>query len=137
VPLQVDSKSRLSIGELAKRVGVRASAIRYYESIGVLPRAARMNGRRTYEPSEVERLRRIRLAQQAGFELTEIQSLERGLGKGSPPAAWRRLAATKLGEIDARVRRLEEMRGMLNAMLRCECESVAACPILTSSKAGR
>lgn len=131
MPLQVDLKSSLSIGELAQRVGLRTSAIRYYEEIGLLPAAERHGGRRVYDADSVERLRRIRLAQEAGFSLEEVKLLERGLDAAeSAPQRWRRLAAEKLREVDAQLQRLRDMRALLHDALRCECTSMRACPLL-------
>lgn len=112
-----------------------ASAIRYYERIGLLPKAERASGRRVYAAETLERLRRIQLAQSSGFQLDEIKSLERGLNKEGPrPETWRRLAAAKLKEVDEQVRKLTEMRALLHETLRCECDSLAACPILLRTK---
>ncbi len=57
----------LTIGEVARRAGVRTSTLRYYESIGLLPAARRVNGRRRYAPAALRMLAVIHLAQQAGF----------------------------------------------------------------------
>jgi MerR family redox-sensitive transcriptional activator SoxR len=131
MPLQVDLKSSLSIGELAQRAGLRASAIRYYESIGLLPPAARQGGRRVYDGQALERLRRIALAQQVGFSLDEVKLLEQGLEREEPaPQRWRRLAAVKLRDVDAQLARLREMRTLLHEALSCQCTSMAACPLL-------
>src|SRR5262249_17982863 len=61
----------LGIGELAKLTGKRASAIRYYEQIGLLPRPARMDGRRRYHPGVVRTLAVIETGQRAGLALEE------------------------------------------------------------------
>ena len=62
----------LTIGEVARRAGIRTSAIRYYESVGLLPAPPRMSGRRRYDPSIVQRLAVLHLAQEAGFTMAEI-----------------------------------------------------------------
>jgi MerR family transcriptional regulator, redox-sensitive transcriptional activator SoxR len=120
---------------LARRAGIAASAIRYYERIGLLPKAERVSGRRVYTAETLERLRRIHLAQRAGFQLDEIRLLERGLHKEGPrPETWRKLAAAKLKEVDEQVQKLTEMRALLHETLRCQCDSLAACPILLRAK---
>ena len=62
----------LTISEVARRSGVRATTIRYYESINVLPEPRRANGRRRYEPAILDRLAFIHVAQRLGFSLNEI-----------------------------------------------------------------
>jgi MerR family redox-sensitive transcriptional activator SoxR len=135
MPLQVDLKSSLSIGELAQAARVRASAIRYYEDIGLLPVAERQGGRRVYGREALERLRRIALAQAAGFSLEEVKLLERGLEEGeSAPQRWRRLAALKLREVDAQLERLRQVRALLHQALRCECTAMGACPLVAEER---
>ena len=86
----------LSIGEVASRAGVRASSIRYYESVGVLPEPVRESGRRRYGPDAVDRLRAIAVAQQAGFSLDEISELLDGSEGGEVSGRLRELAKRKL-----------------------------------------
>ena len=62
----------LAIGDVARRAGIRPSALRYYESIGLLPQPRRVNGRRRYDESTVRMLKLIQLAQGAGFTVAEI-----------------------------------------------------------------
>jgi DNA-binding transcriptional MerR regulator len=67
---------RMRIGEVAKRSGLSATTVRYYEDIGLLPQPARAaNGYRDYEPEAVERLRFVRDAQDSGLTLAEISSI--------------------------------------------------------------
>ena len=82
----------LTIGQVASRTGLRASAIRYYESRGLLPKASRIGGKRVYEGLVLERLAIIELAKTAGFHLDEIRAtlvrtLDRTAGRraGRPP----------------------------------------------------
>src|SRR6185312_2833534 len=76
----------LTIGAVARRAGVAASAIRYYETIGLLPTPIRLkNGQRRYEAPTVQRLRVIERAQQAGFTLGEIRELFFGFAAGTHP----------------------------------------------------
>jgi len=72
----------LSIGEVARQAGIRASAIRYYEQAGLLPAPRRRGGQRRYEPDVVDRLALIAFAQQAGFTISEIRTLFRGVRRG-------------------------------------------------------
>src|SRR6266581_1760776 len=100
----------LTIGEVAKRAGIRASAIRYYESVEVLPAPSRINGRRRYDSRVLERLAVIQIAQQAGFTVAEIRTLFNGFAAETPASArWEALAQQKLVEVDAVMRRAQAM----------------------------
>ena len=69
----------LSIGNVSARAGVRASAIRYYERLGLLPEPERAGGRRRYDESILEWLSLIALARESGFTIGEIKQLVRAL----------------------------------------------------------
>ena len=92
MPVKVDLMSSLSIGEVARRSGKAASAIRYYESIGLLPPARRENGRRFFPEDTVRTLHVIDTARGAGLTLDEIATLLAG-GDSLRAIAARRLAA--------------------------------------------
>jgi MerR family redox-sensitive transcriptional activator SoxR len=76
----------LTISEVARRVGLRPSAIRYYEQIGVLPAAHRVSGQRRYEEAALYRLAVLQRARQIGFTLDEIRQLFFGFRNGTPPS---------------------------------------------------
>jgi MerR family transcriptional regulator, redox-sensitive transcriptional activator SoxR len=67
--------AQLSISEVARMVGLRPSAIRYYEQIGLLPSAKRIRRQRRYDPAAVSRLVVIQRARQNGFTLDEVREL--------------------------------------------------------------
>ena len=118
----------LTIGEVARQVGLRTSALRYYETAGVLPPPARVNGRRRYTSDTVRLLRTVRFAQDAGFSVAEIRTLFHGFGAHVPPAArWRKLADRKLAELDALTHRIERMRRALLAAKECGCVRMEDC----------
>ena len=73
----------LTIGEVARQAGIRPSALRYYESIGLLPVPRRVNGRRRYDPAIVQQLTVLQVARQAGFTIAEIQTLFHEIGRAS------------------------------------------------------
>lgn len=117
-----------AIGDVAARSGVPASTIRYYEQISLLPAAERVNGRRRYDESVLQKLGVIRLAQQAGYTIAEIQMLLNDFPAGTPPSErWRVLARQKLGELDELMRSIQEMKGLLERILECECETLEEC----------
>jgi MerR family redox-sensitive transcriptional activator SoxR len=121
-------EARLSIGEVARRVGVRTSTIRYYESVGLLQAPARSNGRRAYDGEILDLLRVVRLAQQAGFTLAEIRTLLHGFEPATPASSrWRAVAGRKLGEIAALIERARRRQRLLEGLLSCDCSQLADC----------
>ena len=118
-----------NIGEVAKRAGIRASAIRYYESVEVLPVPQRVNGRRRYDSRVLERLAVIQIAQQAGFTVAEMRTLFNGFTPETPASArWEALAQQKLIEVDALIRRAQAMKRVLEEeLLRCRCLTLEEC----------
>jgi MerR family redox-sensitive transcriptional activator SoxR len=122
--------SDLSIGEVARQVGVRTSTLRYYESIGLLPPAERVNGRRRYDERSVQLLRVLLLAQKAGFTLAEMRTLVHGFEPDTPPAArWRVLARQKQIELDAQIAQAQQMKQILQTALQCGCVQLEDCVI--------
>jgi len=126
----------MSIGEVAQRAGVRPSTLRYYESIGLLPRPERENGRRRYDGEVLrkvlDRLAAVRAAQQAGFTISEIRMLLDGFSEDTPPSErWRVLAREKLPEVEALVERALGMKNVLERGLRCECLRLEDCALVS------
>jgi len=121
------------IGELAERMGVAASAIRYYEQQGLIPRARRVAGRRQFDEKDLAPLLVVRLAIDAGFTLSEARQLVRDFGRDG----WRRLAEKKRAEIRAASARLATMDELLARLLRCECPSIEVCGRLIAGKRAR
>jgi MerR family redox-sensitive transcriptional activator SoxR len=114
----------LTIGEVALRAGVRTSAIRYYEQIGLLPLAQRSSGRRQFPESTLLRLTVIRFARDNGFTLRQIH----GLFAGKPYSSrLRQLASAKILELDGVVERAQVMQSLLKSALRCKCLTLEEC----------
>lgn len=119
---------RLNIGEVASQVGIRQSAIRYYESVGLLPEPERASGWRRYEPNVVELLQVIRAARDLGFALDEIRTLLYEFEpETTPPERWRALALEKLPAIDALIGRATAMKHLLVSGLNCQCRRIEEC----------
>jgi MerR family transcriptional regulator, redox-sensitive transcriptional activator SoxR len=118
----------LTIGEVAARAGVRASTLRYYESVGLLSPPTRESGRRRYDPDVLQRLSVINLAKEAGLTIEEIRVLLHGFDEQTPPSTrWRTLAEQKLVEVDALIVRAERMKRLLEVVLECECPTLEHC----------
>ena len=121
----------LAIGEVARQAGIRPSALRFYESIGLLPAPKRVNGRRRYDEGTVQMLRVVQLAQRAGFTVAEIQTLLHGFAPGTPPAArWQPLARQKLRELDAVIAHAQQMKRVLETGLNCGCLRLEDCAVV-------
>jgi DNA-binding transcriptional MerR regulator len=115
----------LTIGEVARQAGVAATALRYYEQIGLVPEPARLGGQRRYDDSVLARLEVIALCKAAGFSLEEIQLLFADDAPGRPVS--RALAEAKLAEIDAHMESLARARAVIEWGMRCTCPSIDAC----------
>ena len=118
----------MTIGEVAERAGLRASAIRFYEKAGLLPRAVRAGGQRRYDGKILERLALVEFAKECGFTLAEIRQLFHGYRDNTPLSArMQLLAARKVQELDALAGRIGIMKNMLARAQRCRCIDVDEC----------
>ena len=114
----------LTIGELARRAGVSASALRYYEEVGLLPAPARISGQRRYPESAARLVAAILLFSDAGFTLAEQKVLLARVGTPD----WRELAQRKLAELDEQIARAQGAREAIRHGLRCPHEDIRQCP---------
>jgi MerR family redox-sensitive transcriptional activator SoxR len=119
----------LSIGQVARRTGLRPSALRYYEKAGVLPAPARVGGRRCYDAGVLRRIEALRFAQQAGFTLEEIKTLFGELDATPLSARWQSMARAKLHELDLAAQHIQKMRQALQLGLACECVRIEDCTL--------
>src|SRR3954470_18447409 len=110
----------MTIGQVAKESGLAASAIRFYETAGLLPKAGRIGGRRQYDPSILERLAVLERAKACGFTLAEARKLFYGFREGTPPSErWQTLARRKIAELDELSRKIAAMKAMLRRSCAC------------------
>jgi MerR family mercuric resistance operon transcriptional regulator len=125
----------ITIGGLSRRTGCNIETIRYYERIGLLPRARREGGGRfrRYDRDDVARLRFIRRARQLGFTLDEVRGLLRlAAGDGeNVRAETRSLAAAHVADIRAKIADLQAMESVLSEAI-CECQAgrQSRCPLI-------
>lgn len=123
--------NELSIGVVARMAGIKPSALRYYESIGLIPAPRRINRRRCYDAEVLQRIALVQLAQQAGFTIAEIQILLHGFAPDTPPAIrWQTLACQKMTELDALIEQAQRMKQVLETGLQCGCLRLEDCPIM-------
>ena len=124
------SPETLTIGEVARRVELNASAIRYYERIGLMPPATRVAGQRRYGPETVQRLGLLKAAKRLGFTLEETQLLLAAEAEGEPADQMRALAERKLSEVDALIEQLMEVRRLLLGATHCQADHLCDCKVL-------
>ena len=116
----------MTIGEVARESGLRASAIRYYEKEGLLPRPARVGGQRRYDASVLERLAVLERAKRCGFSLEEARRLFYGFRPDTAPSVrWQTLARRKIAELDALAGQIAEMKRTLQQT--CACADLGEC----------
>lgn len=123
----------ISIGTLSRRSGIHIETIRYYERVGVLPKALRAaNGRRVYGQQDVGRLAFIRHARELGFELASVRALL--TLQGTPELSCRSasdLASAQLSAVESRLSRLLVLRDELKRMVRsCKNGRVVDCRVI-------
>ena len=110
----------MTIGEVAKLSGLSASAIRFYESAGVLPRAPRKSGVRQYDASSVDVLKLLRYYRRCGVPIDHLVDLFH------PDPALReerrRLLRLRIVELERSIREAREMKQRLHALLDCACD---------------
>jgi DNA-binding transcriptional MerR regulator len=121
-----EAVGQLAIGEVAKRAGMSASRIRFYEARGLLPVPERLAGKRRYNEDVLRRLAIIDAAQRVGFRLEEIRDL---FGSRDQPAheRLRELATLKVPELDDLIARATSVRRLLKICSKCSCESIDVC----------
>jgi MerR family redox-sensitive transcriptional activator SoxR len=113
---------------VAKRVGLRTSAIRYYESVGLLPLAQRVSGQRRYQEDVLRRLAFIQAAQSVGFSVADMQTLFQELDESEPLSErWQSLATQKLAEVNTLLERAQRMKMLLQQGLECGCPDLEQC----------
>jgi MerR family redox-sensitive transcriptional activator SoxR len=118
----------LAISDVARVFGLRTSAIRYYEQIGILPPPMRKNGQRRYDNSALFRLAVVQRARETGFTLEEIRELFFGFPPGTPPPIrWRQLSQRKIVELRDRMKRLKLMETLLKRVEDCRCDALDQC----------
>jgi MerR family transcriptional regulator, redox-sensitive transcriptional activator SoxR len=123
----------LTIGEVAKRSGVAASALRFYEDRGLIRSERAGSGHRRYPRSVLRRIAFIVFAQRIGLSLDEINA---ELDKLPPDHApnrrdWSRLSASWTSRIDERIAELERLRAGLTECIGCGCLSLDRCQLET------
>lgn len=124
--------SELSIGAVAERTGASTSALRFYESVGLIHSKRTSSGQRRFAREVLRRVSFIRVAQQVGLTLEEIRAALESLPDSRTPNEhdWRRLSASWRPRIDAQIGMLERLRDRLDGCIGCGCLSLSFCKLL-------
>lgn len=130
---------RLFIGDIAKKFGLNPRTIRYYETIGILPKARRTeSGYRIYTDETTERLKFIIKAKTLGLKLDEIKEIIMLHERGEVPCkCTREFIANKIIEIDEKIASLTELKIRLSGLLKIKIykpTNQSICPIITESE---
>ena len=127
----------LDIAEVARRTGLPASTLRYYEERGLIASVGRHGLRRLFEPAVLQRLALIALGREAGFTLEDIAGMFAADGR---PRIDRAQLTAKADELDRTIKRLSAMRNGLRHAAACPAASHTECPsfqrMLRSAGAG-
>ncbi|MDT9000415.1 redox-sensitive transcriptional activator SoxR [Paucibacter sp. APW11] len=121
----------LPISEFARRAGIAASALRFYEEQGLLHSTRSTAGRRQFARADLRRVAFIRAAQIVGLSLEQIRAALAGLpDKRTPtPADWERLSRSWRPLLDERIQALTQLREQLSACIGCGCLSLSKCAL--------
>lgn len=115
----------LDIGEVAERSGVKPSALRYYEEVGLISSVSRRGLRRQFPPEVLLQLKLIAMGKEAGFSLNDIAGM---FGQDGAPNLPREVLHRKADEIDCRIRELTALRDTLRHVAECRAPSHMECP---------
>ena len=121
----------LSIGEVADRTGVAHSALRFYESEGLISASRSGGGQRRYHRSTLRRVAFIKVAQRVGLSLEEIRGALASLPESRTPTKtdWARLSAAWRPRLDEQIAVLQRLRDELASCIGCGCLSLGACKL--------
>ena len=121
----------LTIGDLADRTGLAVSAIRFYETHGILHPVRNAGGHRRYGRADIRRLSFVLIAQSVGFGLSEISGYLADLPAHRAPskADWARISEAFRARIDARIAHLHSLRDRLDGCIGCGCLSLETCAL--------
>lgn len=125
------SSDWLTIGDLAKRTGQSVSAIRFYETKGLVAPERNAGGQRRFRRSDIRRLSFVLVAQQFGFTISQIRERLRVLPNARTPtkADWTRISSEFREDVSARIETLRRLRDNLDGCIGCGCLSLKSCKL--------
>ncbi len=122
---------KLTIGAVSERTGVAASALRFYEDVGLIHSTRSPGGQRRYARDTIRRVSFVRVAQQVGLTLDEIHDALASLPERRTPTHkdWARLSSSWRPRLDAQIQVLERLRDRLDGCIGCGCLSLGVCKL--------
>lgn len=129
MPTMPPKNSLISIGALAERTGLAITAIRFYESEGLISSTRNASGHRRFMRSDIRRLSFVKICQSLGFSLNDIHSILTTLPNNRTPNKrdWERLSQQFSVDIDQRIAGLQLLKENLSGCIGCGCLSMAKC----------
>ncbi len=133
----MSSDPLITIGELSERSGVAASALRYYESRGLISATRTTGNQRRYARSVLRRVAFVQAAQRVGLSLERITDALADLPDARTPtkADWARVSRSWRSLLDGRIAELESLRDQLTGCIGCGCLSLRACGLFNAGDA--
>ncbi len=125
------SAEMVSIGAMAKRSGVAASALRFYEEAGLIHSTRSAGGQRQYPREVLRRVAFVRVAQAVGLSLDDIRAALASLPQQRTPSPedWQRLSTAWQPMLDQKIAQLVALRDQLTACIGCGCLSLERCAL--------
>jgi MerR family redox-sensitive transcriptional activator SoxR len=122
----------MTIGDLAERTGLAVSAIRFYETKGLVTPARNAGGQRRYLRSDIRRLSFVQIAQQLGFSIEDIRTALATLPAGRTPTQkdWEKISRNFHGKLEERIQRMTRLRDYLEGCIGCGCLSMKKCALV-------
>jgi len=127
----------LTVGEVAKRSGVRVSTLHFYEAKGLICSDRNRGNHRRYPREVLRRVAVIKVAQRVGIPLASIRKVLQSLPGGRTPTVrdWKQLSSEWRRDLDARIEELTKLRDQLAGCIGCGCLSLKACSLRNPSDA--
>lgn len=116
-----------TIGHVATRTGLAASTIRYYETMGIVPKPYRVNGRRVYDEKWMNNLGFTILALESGFSIAEVKNMLPQTTGQPPSKVLNQMADDKIVELDEQIKKIERRKALLKMVSTCGCCSIEKC----------
>lgn len=124
-------EARLSVGQVAKRCGIKVSALHFYEEKGLIRSWRNQGNQRRYKPDVLRRISVIKAAQKIGITLANIQQIFSQLPDQRTPDKddWARLSKQWQQQLNQRIAYMEKLRDSLTGCIGCGCLSMKNCPL--------
>ena len=113
----------MTIGQVAKAAGIPQSAIRYYESIGIIPKPQRKNGVRQYGSDALDELKALRFYRASGIPIRGLAAIA-SQSRGTKARVWGEVLRARINDLDAWILEAEQTKRLLEQVITCRCDGV-------------